>query len=175
MHKNLFAIFLIFVSIICGSTMGVLIKIAQFEANIYLAAFYRFLIGFIIIFPYILFSKFRVFKTNNLKTHLVRSILNLPAMLLTFSALMLVSYEKISALNFSVPFIVTILAVIFLKEKIRIYRISALIIGFVGMLIILRPGIITITYGVQMILIASILWSIIMIANTSNIPSPFLK
>lgn len=163
MHKNILAIFLIFVSIVCGSTMAVLIKIAQFEANIYLAAFYRFLIGFIIIFPYILITKFSVFKTNNFKTHLVRSILNLPAMFLTFSALMLVPYEKISALNFSVPFIVTILAVIFLKEKIRIYRISALVIGFIGMLIILRPGIITITYGVQMILIASILWSIIII------------
>ena len=55
MHKNIFAIFLIFVSIVCGSTMGVLIKIAQFEANIYLAAFYRFSIGFIIIFPYIFY------------------------------------------------------------------------------------------------------------------------
>tara|TARA_Y100000741_G_scaffold206488_1_gene157171 strand:- start:23 stop:721 length:699 start_codon:yes stop_codon:yes gene_type:complete len=99
----------------------------------------------------------------NLKIHLIRSLLNLPAMLLTFSALMLVPYEKISALNFLVPFIVTILAVIFLKEKIRIYRMSALLIGFLGMLIILRPGIITISIGIQMVLIASIFWSIIII------------
>ena len=48
---------------------------------------------------------------------------------------MLVPYEKISALNFLVPFFVTILAVLFLKENIRIYRISALVIGFIGMLI----------------------------------------
>jgi drug/metabolite transporter (DMT)-like permease len=84
-------------------------------------------------------------------------------MLLTFSALMLVPYEKISALNFLVPFFVTILAVLFLKEKIRIYRISALFIGFLGMLIILRPGIINISLGIQMVLVASLFWSVIII------------
>jgi len=163
MSKNIFAIFLIFISIFFGSTMGVLIKLAQNEVNIYIAAFFRFFIGLIFILPYIFATRFRVFKTKNLKIHLIRSLLNLPAMFLTFSALMLVPYEKISALNFSVPFIVTILAVIFLKEKIRIYRISALIIGFIGMLFILRPGIISITSGVQMVLFASVLWSIIII------------
>ncbi len=84
-------------------------------------------------------------------------------MLLTFSALMLVPYEKISALNFLVPFFVTILAVLFLKEKIRIYRISALFIGFIGMMIILRPGIINISLGIQMVLVASFFWSVIII------------
>jgi len=143
--------------------MGVLIKLAQNDVNIYIAAFFRFAIGFFYIFPYIFVTKLRVFKTQNLKMHLIRSLLNLPAMLLTFSALMLVPYEKISALNFLVPFIVTILAVIFLKEKIRFYRMSALIIGFIGMIIILRPGIITISLGIQMVLVASIFWSIIII------------
>ena len=163
MSKNIFAILLIFISIIFGSTMGVLIKLAQNDVNIYIAAFFRFAIGFFYIFPYIFVTKLRVFKTQNLKMHLIRSLLNLPAMLLTFSALMLVPYEKISALNFLVPFIVTILAVIFLKEKIRFYRMSALIIGFIGMIIILRPGIITISLGIQMVLVASIFWSIIII------------
>lgn len=163
MSKNIFAIVLILISIIFGSTMGVLIKLAQNDVNIYIAAFFRFLIGFFFILPYIFSTKLSVFKTDNFKTHLIRSLLNLPAMFLTFSALMLVPYEKISALNFLVPFIVTILAVIFLNEKIRIYRISALIIGFIGMLIILRPGIIIISLGIQMVLVASIFWSIIII------------
>ena len=106
------------------------------------------IICFIFIFPYILKTKFKVYKTTNISLHIIRSLLNYPAMLLTFSALMLVPYEKISALNFLVPFFVTILAVLFLKENIRIYRISALVIGFIGMLIILRPGIIEISLGI---------------------------
>jgi len=84
-------------------------------------------------------------------------------MLLGFAALTMVPFEKISALHFIVPFIVTILAVIFLKEKIYIYRISALIIGFIGMLIILRPGIISISLGIQMTLFSSFLWAVVII------------
>ena len=163
MSKNFFAILLILISIFAGSTMGVLIKLAQNDVSIYIAAFFRFLIGFIFIFPYILKTKFKVFKTSNIFLHLIRSLLNYPAMLLTFSALMLVPYEKISALNFLVPFFVTILAVFFLKENIRIYRISALVIGFIGMLIILRPGIIEISLGIQMVLVATFFWSVIII------------
>ena len=163
MSKNFFAIILILISIIAGSTMGVLIKLAQNDVSIYIAAFLRFLIGFIFIFPYILRTKFKVYKTSNIFLHIIRSLLNYPAMLLTFSALMLVPYEKISALNFLVPFFVTILAVLFLKENIRIYRISALFIGFIGMLIILRPGIIEISLGIQMVLVATFFWSIIII------------
>ena len=163
MSKNLLAIILILISIFAGSTMGVLIKLAQNDVSIYIAAFLRFLIGFIFIFPYILKTKFKVYKTSNILLHIIRSLLNYPAMLLTFSALMLVPYEKISALNFLVPFFVTILAVLFLKENIRIYRISALFIGFIGMLIILRPGIIDISLGIQMVLVATFFWSVIII------------
>ena len=163
MSKNLLAIILILISIFTGSTMGVLIKFAQNDVSIYIAAFLRFLIGFIFIFPYILKTNFRVYKTSNILLHIIRSLLNYPAMLLTFSALMLVPYEKISALNFLVPFFVTILAVLFLKENIRIYRISALFIGFIGMLIILRPGIIDISLGIQMVLVATFFWSVIII------------
>jgi len=84
-------------------------------------------------------------------------------MLLGFSALTIVPFEKISALHFIVPFIVTILAVIFLKEKIRLYRISALLIGLIGMLIILRPGIIDISLGIKMTILSFFLWSIVII------------
>ena len=135
--------------------MIVFIKLSQFEINVFTAGFLRFFLGLLIISPYILKTKFNVFKTNNLKIHLLRSSLNLPAMYLAFASFTLVPLEKLSALHFVVPLFVTVLAVIFLKEKIYLYRISALVIGFIGMLIILRPGYIDITLGVQMVLISS--------------------
>ena len=163
MSKNLFAILLILISIFFGSTMGALMRLAQTDLNIYSAGFLRFFLGLVIITPYILKSKFKVYKTKNFTVHLIRAILNLPAMLLGFAALTIVPFEKISALHFIVPFIVTILAVIFLKEKIHLYRISALFIGFIGMLVILRPGIINISIGIQMALLSSFIWAIVII------------
>ena len=163
MPKNLFAILLILISVFFGSTMGAFMKLAQTDLNVYTAGFLRFFLGLIIITPYILKSKFKVYKTKNFKVHLIRASLNLPAMLLGFAALTIVPFEKISALHFIVPFIVTILAVIFLKEKIHLYRISALFIGFIGMLVILRPGIIDVTIGIQMALLSSFIWAIVII------------
>lgn len=163
LNNNQFAIFLIIISIIFGTLMGTFIKLAQEELNVITTGFLRFLFGFLIITPYILKTKFEVFSTKNLKIHILRSALNLPAMLLGFAALAMLPLEKMTAIHFIVPIIVTILAVIFLKEKIYLYRSIALVIGFLGMLIILRPGIIDISIGIYMALISSLIWSVVII------------
>ena len=163
MTKNSFAILLIFFSIFFGTSIGTLMKLAQNDLNVYTAGFFRFFLGFLIVLPYIMKTKFSVYNTRNFKIHLIRSCLNLPAMLLGFAALAMIPFEKVSALHFVVPFFVTILAVIFLKEKIKIYRIGALIIGFIGMLVILRPGIIDISIGIQMTLLSSFIWAVVII------------
>ena len=143
--------------------MGTFIKLAQEELNVFTTGFLRFFFGFLIIIPYILKTKFKVFNTSNLKIHILRSALNLPAMLLGFAALAILPLEKITAIHFIVPLMVTILAVIFLKEKIYLYRSLALIIGFLGVLIILRPGIVDISIGIYMALTSSLIWSVVII------------
>ena len=163
LNNNQFAIFLIIISIIFGTLMGTFIKLAQEELNVFTTGFLRFFFGFLIITPYILKTKFEVFTTKNLKIHIIRSALNLPAMLLGFAALAILPLEKMTAIHFIVPIIVTILAVIFLKEKIYLYRSIALVMGFLGMLIILRPGIIDISIGIYMALISSLIWSVVII------------
>jgi drug/metabolite transporter (DMT)-like permease len=139
------------------------LKLAQEEVNVYVAGFFRFILGLIIISPYIVKTKFTVFKTSHFKKHFVRSVLNLPAMLLYFSTLVMLPIEKVTAISFVAPLIVTVLAVLFLGEKIYIYRTLALILGFSGMLIILRPGFIDISIGVYMALFSSFLWSVVII------------
>ena len=163
LNNNQFAIFLIIISIIFGTLMGTFIKLAQEELNVFTTGFLRFFFGFLIITPYILKTKFEVFSTKNLKIHILRSALNLPAMLLGFAALAMLPLEKMTAIHFIVPIIVTILAVIFLKEKIYLYRSIALVMGCLGMLIILRPGIIDISIGIYMALISSLIWSVVII------------
>ena len=163
LNNNQFAIFLIIISIIFGTLMGTFIKLAQEELNVFTTGFLRFFFGFLIITPYILKTKFEVFSTKNLKIHILRSALNLPAMLLGFAALAMLPLEKMTAIHFIVPIIVTILAVIFLKEKIYLYRSIALVMGFLGMLIILQPGIIDISIGIYMALISSLIWSVVII------------
>ena len=160
MSNNKLAIFLIITSVFFGTVMLSFLKIAQEDVNVYVAGFFRFFLGLVIILPYIIKKKDAVLKTTHLKQHFLRAILGLPAMLLYFSALVLLPIEKLTAISFVVPLIVTILAVFFLGEKIYIYRTLALILGFSGMLIIIRPGFVDISIGVYMVLFSALLWSI---------------
>ena len=163
MNKKLLAILLFVTATFFGSLMGVFMRLAQSDINVFTASFLRFGIGFVIILPYLFYSKFNVYKTNNIKLHFIRGIINVPTMYVGFAALMFIPLEQIQALHFVVPLIVTFLAVFFFKEKIRFVRISALIIGLIGMLVMLRPGIIEINIGVYMVLFSSLVWSFIII------------
>ena len=160
MSNNKLAIFLIIISVFFGTVMLSFLKIAQEDVNVYVAGFFRFFLGLVIILPYIIKNKDAVLRTTHLKKHILRAILGLPAMLLYFSALVLLPIEKLTAISFVVPLIVTILAVFFLGEKIYIYRTLALILGFSGMLVIIRPGFVEISIGVYMVLFSALLWSI---------------
>jgi len=162
MNKNLY-IPLIILSVFFSAAMSVLIKLAQQDTNVFTAAFLRFFFGMLVLSPIFIKTKLSVFKTTHLKTHFLRVVINYPSMLLFFYAINFVSIEKANSLTFVVPFIATILAVIFLKEKIYFYRIFALILGFIGMLIVIRPGMIEVSFGVYMILISSFLWAIMII------------
>tara|TARA_B100000035_G_C21021156_1_gene564101 strand:+ start:1446 stop:2333 length:888 start_codon:yes stop_codon:yes gene_type:complete len=160
MSNNKLAIFLIIISVFFGTVMLSFLRIAQEDVNVYVASFFRFFLGLVIVLPYIIKKKDLVLKTTHLKQHFLRAILGLPAMLLYFSALVLLPIEKLTAISFVVPLIVTILAVFFLGEKIYIYRTLALILGFSGMLVIIRPGFVDISIGVYMVLLSALLWSI---------------
>ena len=160
MSNNKLAISLIIVAMFFGTLMLSFLKLAQEDVNVYTAGFLRFFFGLLIILPYIIKTKLVVFKTTHIKKHFFRSMLNLPAMLLYFSTLVMLPIEKVIAISFVVPLMVTILAVFFLGEKIYIYRTLALILGFSGMLVIIRPGFVDISIGVYMVLFSALLWSI---------------
>ena len=57
-----------------------------------------------------------------------------------FMALASLPLAEVDAIRFSSPLMITMLSVLFLREKVKLYRWVALIIGFVGVLFIVRPG-----------------------------------
>ena len=163
MNNNIKAVLLATVASFCAVLMAVFLKLAQNDINVFTAGFLRFFFGLIVIFPFIIKSNFNIYKTNNLKFHLIRSLINVPMMILGFAALMYIPLEQIKAIGFLSPILVVILSVLILKERIYIIRILALIIGFFGVLIILRPGIIEINVGSYMVLLSGLLWSTVII------------
>ena len=119
----------------------------------------------LIIFPYLVKNKFTPYKTKNLKFYFIRGAFNIPMMILGFGALVYVPFEQFKAMHFLSPIIVVLLSFIIFREKIYLYRIFALIIGFLGMLIIVRPGYVDFNIGTIMILVSLTFWSFIIILS----------
>ena len=163
MTKNVKGIILALVASFCAVLMSVFLKFAQEDTNVFSVGFMRFFFGFLLIFPFIIKSKFKIYNTDNLKFHITRSIINVPMMILGFAALMYIPLDQIKAIGFLSPILVVILSVIFLKERIYLIRTFSLILGFIGVIIILRPGIIEISIGAYMVLTSTLLWSTVII------------
>ena len=165
MNNNIKAILLTVSGSFFAVLMESLIRSAQYDSNVYTIGFLRFFFGFIIILPYLIKKKFIPYKTKNFKFYFIRGLFNLPMMILGFGALVYVPFEQFKALHFLSPIIVVLLSFIIFREKIYMYRILALVIGFIGMLIIVRPGIVDFNIGTIMILISLTFWSLIIIVS----------
>ena len=165
MSNNLRAILLTMSGSFFAVLMEALIRAAQYDSNVYTIGFFRFFFGLIIIFPYLVKNKFTPYKTKNFKFYFIRGLFNLPMMILGFGALIYVPFEQFKAMHFLSPIIVVLLSFVIFREKIYLYRIFALLIGFAGMLIIVRPGIIEFNIGTIMILTSLTFWSFIIILS----------
>ncbi|MGL4727909.1 MAG: DMT family transporter [Bosea sp. (in: a-proteobacteria)] len=78
-------------------------------------------------------------RTKNPKAHLKRGVIGSCGMFTGFWALALLPLPDAVAFSYATPLIVVVLAALFLKEKVRAYRWSAVGIGFAGVLVMLSP------------------------------------
>ena len=81
-----------------------------------------------------------LFQTNHRKLQLVRGLMAALSAALFVTAINFVPLADAIAVTFIAPFVVTMFSALLLKEKVGIHRWSAIIVGFLGTLIILRPG-----------------------------------
>ena len=165
MNNNIKAVLLTISASFFAVLMEALIKAAQYDSNVYTIGFFRFCFGFLIILPYLVTKKFNTYKTKNLKFYIIRGAFNIPVMILGFGALVYVPLEQFKAMHFLSPIIVVLLSFIIFREQIYRFRIFALIIGFLGMLIIVRPGYVDFNIGTIMILVSLTFWSFIIILS----------
>ncbi len=92
-----------------------------------------------------LFITYFFFKKNlkwpkNIQIQIIRSLFLFLSTVLFFYAISIISLPEALTLAFSSPMIVTLLSALILKEKVGIRRWLAVILGFVGVLVVIRPG-----------------------------------
>jgi drug/metabolite transporter (DMT)-like permease len=85
------------------------------------------------------FEGLHILRTDRLRSHAVRSLSGTASMFCWFTALTLIPLAAFTAISFTAPLFLTVLAMLFLGERIHFYRWSALAIGFAGVLITIGP------------------------------------
>ncbi|HKH97356.1 MAG TPA: DMT family transporter [Beijerinckiaceae bacterium] len=78
-------------------------------------------------------------RTDDLKGHLLRGIISTSGMFAGFIALSYLPLSDAVAIGYASPLITVVLAALILKETVRAYRWSAVVVGFVGVIIMLLP------------------------------------
>jgi drug/metabolite transporter (DMT)-like permease len=126
------------------AVMMVCVRAVSVELHPFVAAFWRNVLGLMFMMPWIVRVGPQALRSDRWPMHGLRASLGLAAMLFLFTALSRMPVAEATALTFTAPLFATIGAVLFLGERVRIRRWSATIIGFVGALIILRPGVATV-------------------------------
>ena len=124
------------------STMGALLKLASMEGlNAPELVFYRSLFSLpVVLFWVLKRESLASLKPNRPLAHVWRSCLGLLSMGLTFQALILLPLADATAINFTAPIFATILSFLILREDVGLHRWGAVVLGFIGVLIVARPG-----------------------------------
>ena len=146
-----------------GSSMGAGVKFLSDDLHPIIICFWRCLMGLILITPFIAKNNFKALQTKNMRLQIFRASINIISMICWFSAIGMMHFEKATALGFTTPLFTTVLAVIVLGEVIRFHRTAALLLGFIGIIIIIRPGYVPFEFGTVLMLIASFSFSFVLI------------
>jgi drug/metabolite transporter (DMT)-like permease len=133
-------------------------------------AFFRNLFSLLLLAPWVLRGGFSRLRTASIKKYGLRGLLSIVAMLSWFYGLAVMPLAEATALSFTAPIFASIGAILFLGEHMGVRRWSAIAVGFVGAMIIVRPGFHAVSWPALVVLggSAAVAGSIIMVKILSR-------
>ena len=141
LSKNQLGFLYMFMSVCAFSLMDIIVKWSV-DYPIGQVLFFRGFFG--ILFYFFIIPKERLrnfYYTKRAGLHFLRCMSGLVALVAIFIALRKLPLATVVSISFAAPIFTTILSIFLLSEKVGIYRWLAVIIGFIGILIITEPGI----------------------------------
>jgi drug/metabolite transporter (DMT)-like permease len=134
------AILLMTASTVLFGFMAVCIRLASHQLHAFEIAFFRNFFGFVATLPLLYRHGFGVLRTNKLPLYFFRCCIGIVSMLAGFWSIAHLPLAQAIALSYSTPIFVTIGAVFFLGEIVRARRWTAVIVGFIGVVVLMHPG-----------------------------------
>lgn len=151
------------VAALCFVAMQSMVKHVGKELPPFEVAFFRNLFGLVALAPLFIRQGVAPLRTRRLGLHAFRGALQSVGMLCFFTGVTLIPLSTVTALSFTAPLVGSLLAVLILGEVVRARRMTAMAIGFAGVLIVLRPGVEDISAGALLIVASTISWGSTMV------------
>lgn len=156
-------VLLMIVSTLGFSAMHAAVRYLSADLHPVQVAFFRNVFGMLVFLPLVLRGGVGFLRTARFPMHLLRAGLNVLAMFAFFTALSLAPLAHVNALAFTAPLFAAVLGVMLLGERFHIRRWAAIVVGFAGTLVILRPGMAPVDTGSILVLVSAGLWGLTMI------------
>lgn len=136
--------------------------------------FLRCLFSALLVMPYILRAGIGMLRTRRFGLYVLRAGAMAVSMICWIYAVVRMPMSEAISLSFTAPLFATMLAALILKEKVRLRRWSAVIVGFAGALVIIRPGFATFNPASFFVIVNAITWAsaIIMVRMLARTESP---
>ncbi|HZF96790.1 MAG TPA: DMT family transporter, partial [Pseudoxanthomonas sp.] len=143
--------------------MVVAIRLASATLHSFEVAFFRNFFGLLVALPLLLRHGPGFLRTQAFPKYLFRCLIGICSMLAGFWAIGHLPLAQAVSLSYSTPLFVTIAAAAMLGEVVRARRWTAVLLGFIGVLIIVRPGTAQFSTGALVAILAAVLSSIVAI------------
>ena len=148
---------MVFASTIGRGAVQGMVRHTVLELHPFEVAFFRNFFGLISLLPWFLRHGLGPLRTKRLGLHLLRASISVFAVLATFYAISITPLALVAALSFTAPIFATVLVALILGERAGARRWLAILFGFFGALVILRPGFATVQLGALLVLGASVI------------------
>jgi len=142
-------------AVLLGGGMNVMIRFLTEEMHPFQVVFFRVVGASLCMLPWIIRVGPSGLRTRSHHLFMSRSLIGLLSMLTWFSALAYMPLAEATALSFTAPLFATVTAVVVLHEVVRLRRWSATICGFVGAMIVIRPGFAEVTVPQILVLVSA--------------------
>ncbi len=143
--------------------MVVAIRLASASLHTFQVAFFRNFFGLLAALPLLLHHGPGLLRTTQFPRYLFRCLVGVCSMLAGFWAIGNLPLAQAVSLSYATPLFVTIAAAAMLGEQVRARRWAAVVLGFAGVLLIVRPGTTGFSTGTLVALMAALLSSIVAI------------
>ena len=152
------SVLLMILSGFCFVAMHSAAKYLADEVHIFEIVFLRCALVVVILSPFLFKQGKKSLFTKQPKNQIYRVVTNSIAILLFFFGLSISPLSLATVLNFTAPIFTVIFAIIFLKEKLTTHRLISLVLGFIGVMCVLRPDL-SLNLGGLLVLLSSLVWA----------------